>query len=319
MATAPTAIAIFGATGNLGSSIVNALLATGRHNVTSIGRLESKTSLPEAVRVVKGDLNSPTFLKQALQGHDAVIIALGLDTPQALDKAIVTAAAEADIKYIFPNEFVSQDSLRKHFPFGLHEKKNEIRTLIEKLGKSRWIAIVNGTCYDFSLLAGSYNIDVGKRRATIWTPSTAAANFTTVAKVGKAIAALLSLEEDQLKQYVNRCVYISSFKVSQLDILKSVQHATQTQPTDWQITHENVDEAVRDGQESAKQGKVEGLIKVIYAMQFLSGAGGDYEAMHGTSDVELGLEREDLDMVTRDAVAKSFYGSVTENGDWAEE
>ncbi|KAK4494659.1 hypothetical protein PRZ48_014015 [Zasmidium cellare] len=285
------------------------LSGTGSHGaieslITSVGRTESKNTLPRGVHAVNGDLTSPEFLKQALQGDDAVVIALGLEAPQSLDKAIVAAAAEAGVKYIFPNEFVSQDSLRKHFPFGLHEKKNEIRELIEKLGKSQWIAIVNGTWFDFSLLAGSYNIDVKNKRATIWTPSTAVANVTTVAKVGKAIAALLSLDEDQLKQYGNRCVYVSSFKVSQLDILKSVQRVTGTQTTDWQVTYEDVNEAVRDGQEMAKQRTVEGLIKVIYAMQFLSGAGGDYEATHGMANKELGLDDEDLDVVTRDTIGR---------------
>ena len=154
-----------------------------------------------------------------------------------------------------------------------------------------------------SLTNGSYNINIKERRATIWTPSSAVTTVTTVAKVGKAIAALLSLSHDQIQGYLNRCVYISSFRLSQLDILRSVQLATQTQTSDWEVAYEDVGNAVQDGQDIASHGSVDGLIKVIYAMQFLPEAGGDYEAEHGTANEELELEREDLNDITRLAVA----------------
>lgn len=142
------------------------------------------------------------------------------------------------------------------------------------------------------------------KKATIWTPGTTVATVTSVAKVGKAIAALLSLTHDELQRYINRCVYVSSFQVSQLDILRSVQRATNTQNADWRISYEDVGETVQEGQDSAARGSMEGLIKVIYAMQFLSGAGGDYEAEHGTANDDLGLEKEDLDAVTRSVIAR---------------
>nr|POE71805.1 hypothetical protein CFP56_11681 [Quercus suber] len=302
MASIPTSVALFGAIGNLGSSIISALIGTGKYKVTAVVRHESRTTLLPAVHVVKGDLHSSHFLEESLKYQDVVIIAFGIEAPQSLDKAIVHAAAEVGVKYILPNEFVSQDSLRRHFPFGLHDKKNEIRDLIQKLGKSKWIAIVNGTWYDFSLLTGSYGIDIRNRKAVIWTPTTAKANVTTLAKVGKAIAALLGLGEEQLKQYANACVYISSFRLSQSDIFRSVQRATGTQTADWNITYNNVHKAIQEGQNTASKGDVKGFIKVIYAMQFLPGAGGDYEITNGVLNETLKLEDEDLDTVTKTVI-----------------
>lgn len=58
-------------------------------------RSESKPTPLEEVRSVEGDL---TRLNQALEGQDAVIIALALDAPQALDKGILKAAAEASVR-----------------------------------------------------------------------------------------------------------------------------------------------------------------------------------------------------------------------------
>nr|POF21842.1 hypothetical protein CFP56_72626 [Quercus suber] len=284
MGSIPTSVAIFGATGNLGSSIISALIGTGKYKVTAVVRHESRTTLPPAVHVVKGDLHSSHFLKESLKYQDVVIIAFGIEAPQSLDKEIVHAAAKVGVKYILPNEFVSQDSLRRHFPFGLHDKKNEIRDVIQKLGKSKWIAIVNGTWYDFVSFCCS---SAGSER-----------RVDVITRVGKAVAALLGLGEEQLKQYANACVYNSSFRLSQSVIFRSVQRATGTQAADWNITYNDVHEAIQDGQNTASKGDVKGFIKVIYAMQFLPGAGGDYEITNGVLNETLKLEDEDLDTVT---------------------
>ena len=128
--------------------------------------------------------------------------------------------------------------------------------------------------------------------------------MTTLATVGKSVAALLSLPPREFENFTNQCVYVSSFRVSQLDILHSVQRATGTQDCDWKISYENATDALQDAQESASKGNVDGFMKTIYIMQFLPNGAGDYEAIHGTSNEALGLGHEDFDAATHAIAAK---------------
>jgi uncharacterized protein YbjT (DUF2867 family) len=71
-------VAVFGATGAIGSLTVNELLAHG-HTVTAYARNPNKVP-PEwgdRVRVVVGELSDADAIDQAVAGADAVVSALG--------------------------------------------------------------------------------------------------------------------------------------------------------------------------------------------------------------------------------------------------
>ena len=59
-------IAVVGAGGSVGKYITEALLKTGRHNVTAISRVNSKNELPPGVKVVSVDHEKQESLVEAL-------------------------------------------------------------------------------------------------------------------------------------------------------------------------------------------------------------------------------------------------------------
>lgn len=66
-------VAVAGAAGNLGPSVIEALLATG-FVVTVLSRSsERDAALPSAVKTVRADYNLHDNLVSALQGQDAVV------------------------------------------------------------------------------------------------------------------------------------------------------------------------------------------------------------------------------------------------------
>lgn len=65
-------VALIGATGNVGSRILNELLMRG-HQVTAIVRHPEKVSPNPKVTAVFGDEDDPKRLAEVLRGHDAVI------------------------------------------------------------------------------------------------------------------------------------------------------------------------------------------------------------------------------------------------------
>ncbi|KAB2347791.1 NAD(P)H-binding protein [Actinomadura rudentiformis] len=80
-------ILVTGATGNVGSEVVKALVAAGEPTRALVRRPEAVT-LPEGVETVGGDLNKPASLTQALAGVRAVFLLPGYeDMPGLLSEA----------------------------------------------------------------------------------------------------------------------------------------------------------------------------------------------------------------------------------------
>ena len=84
-------IALFGATGTIGSRILNEALARG-HAVTVVSRDPSKIVPRPGVVAVAGDIQDAASIAVAVSGHDAVVSAYG---PGKGDPALLSSALRA--------------------------------------------------------------------------------------------------------------------------------------------------------------------------------------------------------------------------------
>lgn len=73
-------LVILGASGGCGRALVAEAVRRG-HTVTAVVRASSKVDVPSGVRLLRGDLASEAFLREAVRGQDAVLSALGLRLP----------------------------------------------------------------------------------------------------------------------------------------------------------------------------------------------------------------------------------------------
>ena len=99
-------VALVGASGNLGSKVLPALIQQGQHNITVISRVESNATFPEGVLVKKGTYDDNGFLESSFAGQDIVIFMLGFAAMKDEDN-MIHAAAKAGVKYVIPSEFGS--------------------------------------------------------------------------------------------------------------------------------------------------------------------------------------------------------------------
>lgn len=126
------------------------------------------------------------------------------------------------------------------------------------------------------------------------------------------MAALLSLpvnpegpnQEAALMNFKNEVVYLSSFTVSQKDMLESVIRVTGTTEFDWTITKEPAQTRYSDGMKEIREGKHSGFAKMCTRVFFPDGCGSFENKKPKLNDL-LHLPVNNIDEATVVAVERS--------------
>lgn len=99
-------IVVFGASGQVGASVVREALAEG-HEVRAFVREKSRSAVPPGATVVAGELDDEQALRSAIEGADAVVSALG-QRQNVEGQANVFADAQRRITRIMREEGVKR-------------------------------------------------------------------------------------------------------------------------------------------------------------------------------------------------------------------
>ena len=199
----------------------------------------------------------------------------------------------------FRNEKLVQEALQ---PKGL-EWLAEIDA-----SSSSYIGLVCGFWYEWSLALGEpwYGFDIKNKKVTFFDDGTTKINTSTWAQCGRALAGLLSLPESgaspAVSDWKNKPLYITSWKLSQRDMLDSLHRVMGTSDKDWTITSEPTGDRYKRGIEEMNAGSRAGFATAMYTRHFFPHDSGDYESKKGLVNDKLGLPKEDLDEATKRAV-----------------
>ncbi|KAK3325983.1 hypothetical protein B0H66DRAFT_549871 [Apodospora peruviana] len=309
-------VAIVGAAGNVGKPITEALLATGKHELTALTRKGSPNSLPAGVKVATIDYGDEQSIVDALKGQQFLIISMSVTAPPESHHKLVVAAAKAGVPYVMPNCYgrliQDNDALSKETLIG-ESYLAGVRD-IEAQGVSKWIAMSCSFWYEYSLAGGLdyYGFDFATKKAIFYDDGLVKINTTTHLQCGRAMAALLSLKElpenendtdVTLSQWANKPLTIRSFLASQRDMLDSVHRVMGTTDADWTIEHESAVERYQNGVKLMMSGAPDarrGFGRALYSRPFFPNAGFRWDV--GLANQDLGLPEEDLDEATKRAV-----------------
>jgi hypothetical protein len=279
-------------------------------------REDSTATFPFNVNltVTKVDYASETSIVDALRGNDFLIITMYARAPPTVHASIVKAAATAGVRYIMPNYFAYGIGARGG---ALHEDPilgqfGRWITDVQDTPGVDYIALVCGFWYEFSLALGEQwlGFDIPGRKVTFYDDGNRKISTSTWEQCGRAVAGLLSLPESKaagdgrpaLQDWRNEGVYMSSFLLSQRDMLDSLNRVLGTSDADWTITYEPVEQRYRNGLAEMQAGDHKGFAKAMYARLFFASGEGDYETGQVLDNAKLGLPREDLDEATRRAL-----------------
>lgn len=301
-------VTLVGATGNVGKPILDSLLAAG-HEVTVITRTSSNITVPDKVTIHRGDYNDESFLATALKGQDVLIAALTFGAYE-VQTPLFRAAAEAKVPYIVPTEFGADPkaSLNDHIP--LMKAKKPYRDLIEELGVSSWIGVVNGLWFDYVMRFGAFGlgIDAKARTANFFDDGNTKTNFTTLKRVGESLAAVLGWPEDELAKLKNGWVYFSSFHITQREIWAAAVRAAGTEESDWVVSQRPSEQVIKECKEQIANGAgMAPAQQLLIALTLGKGIGGDYHEKIVENE-KLGLQPESLDEVVKEVVDEVLAG-----------
>lgn len=296
-------IALVGANGKLGPSILHALIAANSFEVTVLTRQSSKSTYPSTVHVSRiSEDPSVAELTSVLKGQDALVVAFA-GSNDDLQIRYADAAAAAGVKRFIPADFGSCDSSspRALELVPLYRAKQKVRRHLQTLAASSssseaarlsWTSLVCGHLFDWGLTTGFLQYDLPARRARIFDGGDVKFSASTMERVALATVRCLQREEETR----DRMMFVQSLCVSQNEVLEALERVTPGEK--WEVEHVSSEDFIRETKKEMEQDPkdaeaVESMVSVVGIVD------SNWENNEDFANPLLGLEDEDLDLLVR--------------------
>ncbi|KFA70062.1 hypothetical protein S40285_03319 [Stachybotrys chlorohalonatus IBT 40285] len=255
----PLNVTIVGASGSLGSRVLEKLLQSDRFKVQVIRRPSSTKTFPNEVHVVDAALDSPDVLTEALHGQDAVVSTLGVWQADQ-QRHLVDACIAAGVHRFLPAEYGADLENAKVQSLPAYKTHVKIREYIIEKSKTCELTYTFmhtgafldwGLEHDFILRISDYKpvlIDAGKP----------AFSATTLSSVADAIEGVLI----HLNETKNRPVYIEDIKLSQALVFDLAKQVAPSKP--WEATVVKLDDLTAEADQRVSDGKLDDQTLVPY-------------------------------------------------------
>ncbi|KAK6829433.1 hypothetical protein PG987_010017 [Apiospora arundinis] len=284
-------VMVIGAGGLVGNELLAALQKENAFNLTVLTRQCSKSTFLPNIRVCTVDDDYPAHqLFEAFQDQDALVSAIP-GRPYDIHLRMIDVAAKAGVKRFIPSEYGNNTCAVAAELVPLYAVKAKIMAHLrakESAGLT-WTAIHSGQFFDWGLESGWLNFDLAAKRTTIYDSGKKRWSTTNIGTVAAAVAKVL-LKPDETK---NKPVFVSSFTVSQLQVLEELEKGTGSK---WEVK-EMASEAALDkvrkmDNEDDPEGSKLRFLMLLYADGLDSCA--NFEEGGLSSNELLGLPEEDL-------------------------
>jgi len=273
-------VAIAGATGNIGTAILNGLLNSNQFNITVLIRSGStnKAALPSNVNLVTIDYSNPKTLVDALKSQDAVISALN-HAFLANQRALLDASVSVGVKRFIPSEFGSNTLNPKAGQLPVFAHKKVEQQYIEDLAaqdKISYTFVINGPFLDWGLKIGFLGLDLRKKQITYLDGGSSTFSTTTLATIAKAVVGVLTKPEETK----NRAVYIQDAAVTLKDLLRLSKQALGEEG--WtEVDGGTTEETEKSNYEKLAKGQADAgvFIGFLKSAIFREGYGGHFQKL----------------------------------------
>ncbi|KAM0329235.1 hypothetical protein ACHAQA_004535 [Verticillium albo-atrum] len=234
-------VALAGATGSVGSVILESLLESGKFNITILARKAHPSSSP-TVKTNVVDFESLDALTEALKGQHALLDAtLTPDASVAL--RLIDAAVAAGVSRFVPSEYSLDPNNVAARSILIYAPKNQIIARLQDLGvqgKLTWTSVSNGALLDWTLRNGFVKIDLKNKKAQLISGGNNVIPWTLLKDVGRAVTNVL-LQPEETK---NRFAYVSTIEKSQKQVIELAKEALGKDG--WEVTTLDMEPLYKD-------------------------------------------------------------------------
>jgi len=285
-------VALAGATGNLGTVILEELLKSGLFEVTVLTRETSAHTFPSNVKVVKVDFSHLDSLTDALTGQDALVSTLA-SLATASQRLLVDAAVAAGVKRILPSEFGNNLKNPKTRELPVYAQKIKIEEYLDQLareGKISYTLVISGPFLDWGLKNEMF-LDFANRKIKRFDGGDILFSTSRLTTVGKAVRRILT----HPRETADRAVYVKDIDVTQNQLLKLAQALTPGE--EWKIEDVKSEDVERKSREEIQRREIgkETMKGLLARAIWGEGYGGRFEKVHNEVLGIKGMTEPDLE------------------------
>ncbi|KAK5216064.1 hypothetical protein LTR72_010940 [Exophiala xenobiotica] len=303
-------VLFIGAGGNIGGPIFRSLENAG-FDLTVLSRPNSTNKFGPNVKVVKKEYDDPS-LHEVFEGQDAVVSFVSVTA--LLDQLkLIDIAVKAGVKRFIPSELGSNTLNPKAQELVLfYKQKRTVLNHLEAAAKQNpsfsWTGLATGPVFDWISTSGSISshghqglknsflgFDLKAHTALIYDDGDIRSSYSNLATIGETVVAVLR----EPVQTANMYLYISSFTVSQNEILASLEKATATK---WTVNKGSTVDREREGKVKLANGDFSGVLLLLARLMYGGDAGTNFEEERTLANKLLGLPQESLDATVQSVV-----------------
>ncbi|SPJ77917.1 related to 2`-hydroxyisoflavone reductase [Fusarium torulosum] len=292
-------ILVVGATGSIGSIMLQALVNEPSFTVSALQRASSKGKLPAKVRVITIEDSYPSdALVAAFSGQDAIINCM---TSLAVSDQFrfVDAAVDAKVKRYVASEYgLNNNKPEARALNSVFREKGEIQDYLRSKESTglEWMAIGCGMWIKWSALHDFLGMHIKEKKFVLWDDGNGWFSTTTEDNTSLAMVNALSKKWEETK---NKVVWLSDFAITQNMLLETIERVS-----GQKLAVEKVDsyQLIKEKQAAVAAGDSYAVYPLIET-GFVTGRFGGHIEKEGTIMNEvLGLPKKNLDDVVREAL-----------------
>lgn len=292
-------ILVVGATGSIGSIMLQALVKESSFTVSALQRASSKGKLPPKVRVITIEDSYPSdALVAAFSGQDAIINCM---TSLAISDQFrfVDAAVEAKVKRYVASEYgLNNNKPEARALNSVFREKGEVQDYLRSKEATglEWMAIACGMWIKWSALHQFLGMHIKEKKFVLWDDGNGWFSTTTEDNTALAMVNALSKKWEDTK---NKVIWLSDFTITQNILLEAIERVG-----GLKLAVEKVDsyQLIEKKQAEVAAGDSNAIYALIET-GFVTGRFGGHLEKEGTIMNEiLGLPKKTLDDVVGEAL-----------------
>jgi nucleoside-diphosphate-sugar epimerase len=292
-------IIVVGATGSIGSIVLQALLNEPSFTVTALQRASSKSKLPSNVRVITIDDSYPLdALVSAFTGQDAIVncmTSLAVSDQLRFIDAAVTAKV---VRYVASEYGLNNNRPEARALNSVFREKGEIQDYLRQQESKglEWMSIACGMWLKWSATHDFLGMHLKEKRFVFWDDGEGWFSCTTEENTALALVRSLTRKWEETK---NRIVWLSDFAITQKQLLEAIERLGGEK---LNVERVNTDELIKEKQAAVAAGNQFATFDLIET-GFVTGRFGGHLEKEGTimNDL-LELPKKSLDEVVRAAL-----------------